>query len=295
MLALTSNNEIIPIKSALTKTNYFCANCGGILRVKEGKIKVKHFYHLSSDCGDRGESLIHKYWKDYFSKITEFEKYKIIDSRVEVNLLNNSYIPDIVLKTNENKYLIIEICYKNPKTTEYFEKYRKLSKLEKVYEIKVDFDEVIETKILYDKTDFDNLCNELEMAKDYIINYSKNGGIVYYEPEIYHPIELSLKLHNDVKMAYRWSYNPETKKKYRYPYKNSIIRTKVKIYLKKYTELYGELTTKPFYAYIYNERELVNYVYDNELGYLFIKLLGYEKEVSICVCVFDEKYSIKDI
>lgn len=127
------------------------------------------------------------------------------------------------------------------------------------------------------------------MAKSYISNYSKNGGIVYYEPEIYHPIELDLKLHKDVKMAYRWSYNPETKKKYKYPYKNSIIRTKVKIYLKKSTELYGELTTIPFYAYIYNERELINYLYNDELGCLYIKFSKYEKEVNVCVCIFDQK------
>lgn len=290
MFALNSTNEIIHIKNALVKTDYYCANCGGILRVRNGTIKVKHFYHLSKDCGDKGESLIHKYWKEYFSTLNEFDNYNIVASKIEVYLLKWTYIPDIVLKTDSGNYLIIEICYKNPKTTEYFEKYRKLSKLEKVYEIEVDFDEVIETKILYDKFEVDNLYNELEMAKNYISNYSKNGGIVYYEPEIYHPIELDLKLHKDVKMAYRWSYNPETKKKYKYPYKNSIIPTKVKIYLKKYTKLYGELTTAPFYVYIYNEREVINYVYNGELGYLFIKLSRYEKEVSICVCLFDKKY-----
>ena len=60
MFALNSNNEIVHIKEALSKTDYFCAKCGGRLRVRNGKIKIKHFYHLDNDCGDRGESLIHR-------------------------------------------------------------------------------------------------------------------------------------------------------------------------------------------------------------------------------------------
>ncbi|MGL6113462.1 MAG: competence protein CoiA family protein [Cetobacterium sp.] len=143
MLALNSKNEIVHIKNALTKLDYYCADCGGILRVRNGKIKVKHYYHLSKDCGNKGESLIHRYWKEYFSKLKEFKEYKIIDSRMEVQLLQGNYIPDVVLKTEKETYLIIEICYKNPKTVEYLEKYKKLSKLEKVYEIKVDFNEII--------------------------------------------------------------------------------------------------------------------------------------------------------
>ena len=87
MFALNSTNEIIHIKNALVKTDYYCANCGGILRVRNGTIKVKHFYHLSKDCGDKGESLIHKYWKEYFSTLNEFDNYNIVASKIEVYLL----------------------------------------------------------------------------------------------------------------------------------------------------------------------------------------------------------------
>ena len=66
MLALTKDKEIIHIKDALVKTDYYCDECGGILRVRNGKVRIKHFYHLNEDCGSEGESLIHKYWKDYF-------------------------------------------------------------------------------------------------------------------------------------------------------------------------------------------------------------------------------------
>ncbi|MGL5592725.1 competence protein CoiA family protein [Cetobacterium sp.] len=289
MFALNSNNKIIHIKNALGKIDYYCANCKGILRVRNGKIKIKHFYHLAKDCGDRGESLIHRYWKEYFLTVKEFENYNIVDSRTEVSLLNGNYIPDIVLKTDKETYIIIEICYKNPKTSEYFEKYKKLSKLEKVFEIKVDFNEIIETKILYDKFELKNLYEELQIAKNYLINYSKDGGIVHRQ-DMYHPIEIYLSLHKDMKMAYRWSYNPEVKKKYKYPYKNSIVRTKVKIYLSVNTELYGNLITSPFYVNIYNERELEGSAYNGQLGWLCIKTLESQKEIIVCVNVLDKKY-----
>ena len=294
MFALNSNNEIIHIKNALVKTDYYCGNCGSVLRVRNGTIKIKHFYHLSKDCGDKGESLIHRYWKEYFSILKEFEKYHIVASRTEVHLLKGTYIPDIVLKTDKGTYIIIEICYKNPKTNEYFEKYKKLSQLEKVYEIKVDFDKIIDTITLYDKFEFENLYKELEVAKNYLINYSKDGGIAYTQ-EMYHPIEIYLSLHKEMNMIYRWSYNPETKKKYKYPYKNSIIRTKVKIYLKKYTKFYGAIATDSFYVNIYNERELIENVYKGELGDLYIKIPGYENRINVCAYVLDKKYFMKNI
>lgn len=287
MFALNTANEVVHIKDALIKTNYYCANCKGILRVKNGKIKVKHFYHLSKDCGDGGESLVHRYWKEYFSKLKEFEGFKIIDARTEVKLLNNTYIPDIVLKTDNGNYLIIEICYKNPKTIEYLEKYKELSKLIRVYEIKVDFDKIIETKILYDKLELESLYNELEIAKNYLIDYSKNGGIIHIQ-DMGYIVGIDLKLRKDIKMEYRWSYNPEIKKRYKYAYKSSIILTKVKIYLKKYTRAYGELMTFPFYVNIYNERELINKVYNGKLGTIYI-----EKDINVDIYLLNKKYFLK--
>lgn len=35
MLALTDKKEIIHIKDALSKTDYYCAKCGGRLRVRK--------------------------------------------------------------------------------------------------------------------------------------------------------------------------------------------------------------------------------------------------------------------
>lgn len=86
-------------------------------------------------------------------------------------------IPDIVLKIDDESYIIIEIYYKNPKTSSYLKKFKKLTKLKKVYEIEVDFDEIIEIKEIYDREKYinesSNLKNKLFLAKEYILNISK--------------------------------------------------------------------------------------------------------------------------
>lgn len=258
MFALNSNNEIVHIKEALSKTDYFCAKCGGRLRVRNGKIKIKHFYHLDNDCGDRGESLIHRYWKEYFSKLKEFEGFKIIDSRTEVRLLNNTYIPDIVFKIDDGSYIIIEICYKNPKTFSYLEKFKKLTKLKKVYEIEVDFDEIIEIKEIYNrekfKKEYKYLKEKLDFTKKFLLNISERGGIKFcYIDHIPSFIPVLAKY---LKMDYRWTGNPFSTKRYSYPYKDSITPTKTKVYLVKSSRSYDfTIRTEPFYINIYNKKE----------------------------------------
>lgn len=286
MFALNSNNEIIHINEALSKTDYFCAKCGGVLRVRNGKIKVKHFYHLVNDCGDRGESLIHRYWKEYFSKLKEFEGFKIVDSRVEVRLLNNTYIPDIVLKIENEGYIIIEICYKNPKTFDYLKKFKKLSKLKKVYEIVVDFDKIIEVKEIYDKDKFEkeykDLKEKLELAKEFLLKFSEAGGIKFklsHHYPIFYPV-----LDKYLKMEYRWSGNFSSKKRYSYPYKDSVTPTKTRIYLSIHSHSYDfTINTLPFNINIYNKKEAVEWY---NFGELFIENsnLNYGKGISVIIC-----------
>ena len=68
-LAFDKDNNIIHIDKAMSKIDYFCADCGSRLRVKNGKVKSKHFFHVNADdCGGTGESLIHQYYKDVISK-----------------------------------------------------------------------------------------------------------------------------------------------------------------------------------------------------------------------------------
>lgn len=287
MFALNSNNEIIHISDALSKIDYFCAKCGGVLRVRNGKIKVKHFYHLVNDCGDRGESLIHRYWKEYFSKLKEFEGFKIIDSRMEVRLLNNTYIPDIVLKIDDESYIIIEICYKNPKTFDYLKKFKKLTKLKKVYEIVVDFDKIIEVKEIYDKDKFEkeyeDLKQKLELAKEFLLKFSEVGGIKFCY--IDHFPSFTPVIDKYLKMEYRWTDNPYSKISYSYPYKDSVTPTKTKIYLSIYSHLYNfKIKTSPFYVNVYNKIEALKIIGYYNFIELSIKNSDLNRKVIVIIC-----------
>lgn len=288
MFALNSDNRIVNIKDAIKKQDYYCANCGGVLRVREGKIKIKHFYHLHKDCGDKGESLIHRYWKEYYSNLKEFEGYKIIETRTKVQLLNGKYIPDIVLKTDKAEYIIIEICYKNSKTEDYMEKFIKLKKLKKVYEIKVDFDEIIETKVLYDADLYNSYKEEFNWVKGLFVIVSKRGGLKHYEND--HIRYVVPVFHKNIKMEYRWSYNPITKEHYKYPYRSSIIPTRLEIIIKTQIDIY-KFKSEPFFVNIYNEREIG----ERSSGFLgaYVKNLDWcDKEMWIDVYLVDKKYNM---
>ena len=269
MLALTDKKEIIHIKDALSKTDYYCAKCGGRLRVREGKIRVKHFYHLWIDCGSKGESLVHKYWKNYFLNLKEFEGYNIVESREEVSLLKGTYIPDVVMKTDKNTYIIIEIFYKNPKDCSYFEKFKKLKRLEKVYEIEVDFNEIISQKKLYDIEEIKEkerkrkeLLEEVERKRRYIINkYYRKGGLVIEEDG--HLPSATLVLYKDLKPKYNYAYNKFARVWYRYPVSSSLLYKKYKVYFSERVEDI-EVKSKSFYINIYDYKNLNYY---NWLGY----------------------------
>lgn len=279
MLALTENGKIIHIKDAQKGINYRCDKCGGILKVKDGKIRTKHFYHLKNNCGSKGESLIHKYWKEYFCDIKEFDGYKIIHSKAEVSLLKGSYIPDVLLKTDQNKYIIIEINYKNSKDNSYFEKFKRLSKkLERVYEVKVDLDNILDIRKLYDTEEMKKIeinrkkaFEELEKKRKYIMDiYFKNGGLIYGRMDHFPTVYFSL--HKDIKSKFEYFYDDFTWKSTRYQIPTYQRYKKFKIYLQ---ERLAEMTIKStvFYINIYDYENLKFHKegYGNFLGELYSK------------------------
>ncbi|MGL5050883.1 MAG: competence protein CoiA family protein [Fusobacteriaceae bacterium] len=171
MLAFEESGEIINIKDAVKNADYKCSDCGSTLRVKDGKVNKKHFFHLNTEnCGGTGESLIHKYWKDKISKLDFWNGYEISESRKELRILDGKYIPDIVLKTASNEYIIVEICYKNPKKSEHLKLFKKINWLNKVYEITISEEdaEVSNINCLYDK----------EKAFESIKTFQKNVKII---------------------------------------------------------------------------------------------------------------------
>lgn len=280
MLALTKDNEIIHIKDALVKTDYYCDKCGGILRVRNGKVRTKHFYHLNEDCGSEGESIIHEYWKNYFANLKEFKGYKIIASGKEERLLKGLYIPDVFLKTDKGTYIIIEIYYKNPKTDDYKKFFKILGDkgVEKIYEIQVDFEKILDIKILFDievekrkKVFIENLAREVERKRQYIIKkYYKNGGLVFdYED---HMPYTYFTLSKDLEPKYGYAKSKFFKGYYRYVIRNSLKFKKFKIRLKeslKFGNEYISVISEPFKIDIYDYKNISNHLnYDNQLGEL---------------------------
>lgn len=275
MLALTKENKIIHIYNALPKTDYFCANCGGRLRVRNGKIKKKHFYHLNSDCGDRGESLIHKCWKKYFLKLKKFNEYNIIEAREEVQLLKGKYIPDIVYKTDKGTYIILEICVSNPKPKEYIEKYKKLKKLEKVYEIKVDFGKILNIKILFNIKKREEMQENIERKRKYILDtYYEQGGLVYeaIKQNNYTPPFLRPYFNKDIPVEYKEEPIDLTWKKFKKIELPLNLRgKKIKVYLEEQDEDI-KVKSESFYITIYDYKNL--YFYLKIMNISSIKLIS---------------------
>ncbi|KIV62509.1 hypothetical protein SZ39_5615 [Bacillus mycoides] len=137
---------------------YYCEECNEELVIKHGTINRKHFSHRSdtickvSKTGN-GESIIHKYWKIYYSqlkeidlpyyeletnefgteRITKTKKVVIRSSQIEktYTLKNGKQIrPDIILIIENGKEkgqeVALEIFYKNKKSKEYKYAYQDL-------------------------------------------------------------------------------------------------------------------------------------------------------------------------
>ncbi|MED3486122.1 competence protein CoiA family protein [Bacillus toyonensis] len=137
---------------------YYCEECNEELVIKHGTINRKHFSHRSdttckiSKTGN-GESIIHKYWKIYYSQlkeidlpyyaletyefgtelITKTKKVVIRSSQIEktYTLKNGKQIrPDIILIIENGKEkgqeVALEIFYKNKKSKEYQYAYQDL-------------------------------------------------------------------------------------------------------------------------------------------------------------------------
>ena len=69
-IAKNAHNEIIEIEEATKGNDYYCPECKGKLRVRDGEINVKHFSHESNcDCDNWGEmSEWHLEWQRKFDK-----------------------------------------------------------------------------------------------------------------------------------------------------------------------------------------------------------------------------------
>ena len=45
--AYDENQNIVPVSKAQKQIDYYCPECKAVLRIKDGEIKCKHYFHLT--------------------------------------------------------------------------------------------------------------------------------------------------------------------------------------------------------------------------------------------------------
>ena len=142
ILACDKNDNIIHIKDAEKQKVYKCPECNGEVFAKKGEVNAHHFCHKTSDCGGNGESMVHRYYKEYISNLNEVEYdgqiMQVTHSEVEKRL-TDGLVADVILILDNWKTIAVEICYKHPKDDEHIDKYKQLH-LE-CYEVMVDMND----------------------------------------------------------------------------------------------------------------------------------------------------------
>ena len=148
ILAYDENDNIVHIKDAEKGKSYRCPDCGAEVRPRKGTKKTHHFFHMNAeDCGNSGESIVHKYYKEIIAsqKIVQYNGVEMIvtNSKIEQtlpNLLTNSHIiADVMLELNGYKWIAVEVCYKNHKDENHVETYNALNM--ECFEVYVDMNE----------------------------------------------------------------------------------------------------------------------------------------------------------
>lgn len=142
-LALNEHGDIVHIKDAERGIFYKCPDCKEEVFAKKGETNAHHFCHKNSeDCGSHGESVVHKYYKQYIANLKEVEymgaTMQVTHSYMEKQL-TQGLVADVVLILDGWKTIAVEICYQHAKDEAHIEKYKELN-LE-CYEVYVDMDE----------------------------------------------------------------------------------------------------------------------------------------------------------
>lgn len=148
ILAYDENDNIVHIKDAEKGKSYRCPDCGAEVRPRKGTKKTHHFFHMNAeDCGNSGESIVHKYYKEFIAsqKIVNYNgiEMTVTNSKIEQtlpNLLTGSHIiADVMLELNGYKWIAVEVCYKNHKDENHVDVYNEFDM--ECFEVYVDMNE----------------------------------------------------------------------------------------------------------------------------------------------------------
>lgn len=181
ILAYDENDNIVHIKDAEKGKSYRCPDCGAEVRPRKGTKKTHHFFHMNAeDCGNSGESIVHKYYKELIAsqKTVQHNGVEMIvtNSKIEQtlpNLLTGSHIiADVMLELGGYKWIAVEVCYKNHKDENHVDIYNALDM--ECFEVYVDMND--------EKTDFE------------IKNYKIIASIKQYANKVNEKIKHELSL-----------------------------------------------------------------------------------------------------
>jgi hypothetical protein len=135
--AIDIDNNLIDIEKAIIGKEYYCIECGSQLNIRNGEIRIKHFYHLNTVVCD-SESYLHKVYKKvlenckkiyYYDYFLGKPKTLIFDTVILEHRIGD-FIPDCygVVQKDCNDYseaeVIIEVLHTHKVD------YKKLKKIE---------------------------------------------------------------------------------------------------------------------------------------------------------------------
>jgi hypothetical protein len=206
--AIDIDNNLIDIEKAIIGKEYYCIECGSQLNIRNGEIRIKHFYHLNTVVCD-SESYLHKVYKKvlenckkiyYYDYFLGKPKTLIFDTIILEHRIGD-FIPDCygVVQKDCNDYseaeVIIEVLHTHKVD------YKKLKKIENynIFCIEIEarqFQTIKEIenyitsenycrKVLYNpffNTSMQKIIDENEHLKQHIIQLEeelKNWSIPY--------------------------------------------------------------------------------------------------------------------
>lgn len=183
ILAYDEDDNIVHIKDAEKGKSYKCPDCGAEVRPRKGTKKTHHFFHINAeDCGNSGESIVHKYYKEFIAsqKTVNYNGLDMIvtNSKVEQtlpNLITNSHIiADVMLELGGYKWIAVEVCYKNHKDENHIDIYNALHM--ECFEVYVDMN--------VDQTDFEIKGYEKIASVEQYVNNIKKTIEEQHEKEV---------------------------------------------------------------------------------------------------------------
>lgn len=136
--AIDIDGNLVDINNATKDKEYYCIECGNELNIRDGQIRVKHFYHLNTiECDN--ESYLHKVYKKVIENCKKIYYYdfflrkpkSLVFDLIKLEHRIDDFIPDcygIIQKDCEDyseAEVIIEICHTNKVN------FKKLKKIEK--------------------------------------------------------------------------------------------------------------------------------------------------------------------